>query len=70
MSLEEVEEADGETETENGSEEIFSMIKLDVQKMSAGDGSKVFADEEVEEEEYIEVYVSSDEDEEEDDDSD
>ena len=70
MRLEEVEEADGETETEKG-EEIFSQIKLDIEKMPAGDGSEVFADEEVEEEqEYIEVYVSSDEDEEEEVDSD
>ena len=70
VRLEEVEEADEETEPEEGAE-IFSQIKLDVKKIVVEEGSEVFGDEEeVEEEEYIDVFVSSDEEGEEDDDSD
>ena len=70
VRLKEVEEADKETEPEEGAE-IFSQIKLDVKKIVVEEGSEVFGDEEeVEEEEYIDVFVSSDEEGEEDDDSD
>ena len=70
VRLEEVEEADEETEPEEGAE-IFSQIKLDVKKIVVEEGSEVFGDEEeVEEEEYIDVFVSSDEEGEEDDDGD
>ena len=70
MRLEEVEEADEETEPEEGAE-IFSQIKLDVKKIVVEEGYEVFGDEEeVEEEEYIDVFVSSDEEGEEDDDGD
>ena len=65
--LEEVEGADGETEAEDEGSNIFGQIKLDVNKIVRESGSEVFTEKEVEESEYIEVFVSSDEEEEDED---
>ena len=58
-----MEDGDGETEAEEDGWEIFGKIKLDINKLSSEGGSEVFTDEEFEEQEYIEVYVSSDDEE-------